>query len=61
MQAKIHMQDQVKNRIELIMQDKLVTYTETETISLFEWGKRIIGDLATVGVVLIILTVGSGW
>jgi len=61
MQAKIHMQDQVKNRIELIMQDKQCTYVVTETISLLEWGKRITGDLATVGVVLIILTVGSGW
>jgi len=61
MQAKIHMQDQVKNRIELIMQDKQSTYVVTETISLLEWGKRITGDLATVGVVLIILTVGSGW
>jgi len=61
MQAKIHMQDQVKNRIELIMQDKQRTYVVTETISLLEWGKRITGDLATVGVVLIILTIGSGW
>jgi len=61
MQAKIHMQDQVKNRIELIMQETPSTYVSTETVSLLEWGKRITGDLATVGVVLIILTVGSGW
>jgi len=61
MQAKIHMQDQVKNRIELVMQDKQSTYVGAETISLFEWGKRITGDLVTIGVVLIILTIGSGW
>ena len=61
MQAKIHMQDQIKNRIDLIMQDKRSGYLSTEKISMFEWCKRITSDIATIGVVILILTIGSGW
>jgi len=61
MQAKIHMQDQITNRIDLIMQDKRNGYLLTEKTSMLEWCKRITGDIATIGIVMLILMVGSGW
>lgn len=61
MQARIHMQDQVTNRIELIMQDKTKYYASVEKTTLRDWCKGIVTDVATIAVVIIILALGSGW
>jgi hypothetical protein len=61
MQARIHMQDQITNRIDIIMQDKRSGYLVTEKITMFDWCKRITGDIVTISVVMFILMVGSGW
>ncbi|MDC9727723.1 MAG: hypothetical protein PSN04_00145 [Methyloprofundus sp.] len=55
------MQDQVTNRIELIMQDKTKYYASVEKTTLRDWCKGIVTDVATISVVIIILALGSGW
>ena len=49
MQQKIHMQDQVTNRIDMIMDGQ------------DHWGRRVIEDLATLCFVVSIVAVGIVW
>lgn len=49
MQQKIHMQDQINNRIDMIMGEQ------------HEWFKQVIEDLATFGFILTVLAVGIIW
>lgn len=48
MQQKIHMQDQVSDRVDLIMKDH-------------KWLTHVIEDLMTFGLILIILAIGIIW
>ena len=49
MQQKIHMQDQVSNRIDMIMGDQQ------------RWFKQVIDDIVTFAVVITILAIGIIW
>ena len=49
MQQKIHMQDQINNRIDMIMGDR------------HGWFKQVIDDLVTFGFVITILAIGIIW
>jgi len=49
MQQKIHMQDQVSNRIDMIMGDQ------------YEWSKQAIDDLVTFGFIISVLAIGIIW
>ena len=49
MQQKIHMQDQITNRIDMIMQDQQ------------HWLLNVIKDLATLCFVVSIVAVGINW
>ena len=49
MQQKIHMQDQVSNRIDMIMGDQ------------YKWFKQVIDDLVTFGFIITILAISIIW
>ena len=48
MQQKIHMQDQINDRVDMIMKDQ-------------KWFKHVVEDLMTFGFIITILAIGIIW